>query len=69
MKGLKAIARGMGISGNPTSAVAPQEQSNTFNTKSLTFFRHGSDNHPHGAFKFMALAKPEMGNMSRGEGS
>ena len=66
---MKVIARGMGISGYSASAATPQNQSNTFSAKSPSLFNHEADDHLHGAFKFVALAKPEMGNMFRGEGS
>lgn len=69
MKGMKEIPRGMGISGYPTNVAAPQNQSNTFSAESPSLFNHGAANHPHGAFKFVAHEKSEMGIMSRGEGS
>nr|POE45151.1 hypothetical protein CFP56_28444 [Quercus suber] len=69
MKGMKVIAKGLGKRGIPFSADALQNQSNTFNTKSPSSFNLGSNDHSHGAFNFVALAKPKMGNMSRRKGS
>lgn len=68
VKGIKVIARGMGISGYPTKTAAPQNQSKTFSAESPSLFNNGADNHPHGDFKFVAREKSEMGIMSREEG-
>lgn len=69
VKGMKVIVRGMGKRFNPISDAASQSLSNTFTALPTSFSSHGQDDHPHGAFNFMALAKPEMDKLSFGKGS